>query len=207
MLIRITENDLHNIIKECLTEVVSKASYMKGYANNKGEHIPYSEIRYQQKYQTDDNNKKPRALSILVIKTIVDSYCKDVKIYRNNQDALLKIVRKLRNKVINGEGYKETIYNESTNGKTHILFDINNPHKPMYQFYIKYDSNSQNDEIDKNNFRSREFYEWLKNRGIVLEKPKRQRISRNTEDNSKYYSNWDMIVNHSIKKWNKMRQN
>ena len=41
--------------------------------------------------------------------------------------------------------------------------------------------------------------------GIVLEKPKRQRISRNTEDNSKYYSNWDMIVNHSIKKWNKMR--
>ena len=141
MLIKITENDLHNIIKECLTEVVSKASYMKGYANNKGEHIPYSEIRYQQKYQTDDNNKKPRALSILVIKTIVDSYCKDVKIYRNNQDALLKIVRKLRNKVINGEGYKETIYNESTNGKTHILFDINNPHKPMYQFYIKYDSN------------------------------------------------------------------
>ena len=118
---------------------------------------------------------------------------------------LLKIVRKLRNKVINGEGYKETIYNESTNGKTHILFDINNPHKPMYQFYIKYDSNSQNDEIDKNNFRSRESYEWLKNRGIVLEKPKRQRISRNTEDNSKYYSNWDMIVNHSIKKWNKMR--
>ena len=77
----------------------------------------------------------------------------------------------------------------------------------MYQFYIKYDSNSQNDEIDKNNFRSREFYEWLKNRGIVLEKPKRQRISRNTEDNSKYYSNWDMIANHSIKKWNKMRQN
>ena len=119
------KNDLHNIIKECLTEVVSKASYMKGYTNNKGEHIPYSEIRYQQKYQTDDNNKKPRALSILVIKTIVDSYCKDVKIYRNNQDALLKIVRKLRNKVINGEGYKETIYNESTNGKTHILFDLN----------------------------------------------------------------------------------
>ena len=96
MLIRITENDLHNIIKECLTEVVSKASYMEGYTNNKGEHIPYSEIRYQQKHQTDDNNKRPRALSILVIKTIVDCYCKDVKIYRNNQDALLKIIRKLR---------------------------------------------------------------------------------------------------------------